>query len=65
MVTVVFEFLAFQKFIYLQLEAACGFSRLNLLHIVSMIISETIIDRLIYHNLWVLLLPIFVESTVS
>ena len=30
-----------------------------------MIISETIMNLLLYHNLWVLLLPIFVEYTVS
>ena len=35
------------------------------INIVSMIISETIIDLLLYHNLWVSLLPIFVESTAS
>ena len=65
------------KVYLLTTRGACGFSWLNLLHIsiiiiflVSMIIiitSETIIDLLVllYHNLWVLLLPILVEYTVS
>ena len=35
-----------------------------LLYVLYVIINETIIDFLLYRNLWVLLLPIFVESTV-
>ena len=30
----------------------------------DIIIGETIVGLLLYHNLWVLLLPIFVGSTV-